>query len=213
VTRSDICVGGGGLLGRCLAWCASKASAHVALYDAASNKGEGSAAWVAGGMIAPTFEALEACAQVGSQTESRGRRSLAPWPPGRNGWRSSRCRCFIATVELCWSDRENVGEAIRVQRTFAWRRLEGHVERLEGTRGGELASLGRRLSEALSLPTRRKSTIANSCRPLPPLLSKARSSATGKRSSRRRLPRCRNRCGLPRHGREARLVEVARRSW
>ena len=60
MTRPDICVVGGGLLGRCLAWRAAKAGAQVALYDAASSAGEGSAAWVAAGMIAPISEAIDA---------------------------------------------------------------------------------------------------------------------------------------------------------
>jgi len=62
--QPDIAVVGGGLLGRCLAWRASKAGARVVLYEAASKRGEGSAAWVAAGMIAPTAEAIDADAQI-----------------------------------------------------------------------------------------------------------------------------------------------------
>ena len=40
--QPDIAVVGGGLLGRCLAWRASKAGARVVLYEAASKRGEGS---------------------------------------------------------------------------------------------------------------------------------------------------------------------------
>src|ERR1700722_8520553 len=72
----DITVVGGGLLGRCLAWRASKAGARVVLYDAASSDGEGSAAWVAAGMIAPVSEAIDAAPQI----ELIGRRSLTLWP-------------------------------------------------------------------------------------------------------------------------------------
>jgi glycine oxidase len=148
VTRPDIGIVGGGLLGRCLAWRAWKAGARVALYDAAGSRGEGSAAWVAGGMIAPTFEALEACAQVGSQIESMGRRSLALWPQ----WLAELSMPVFyrdGGTLLVWH-REDVGEAIRVERTFASRRLGGHIERVEGARVAELEpALGRRLSEAL----------------------------------------------------------------
>jgi NADPH-dependent 2,4-dienoyl-CoA reductase/sulfur reductase-like enzyme len=50
---ADIAVVGGGLMGRLLAWRATKAGLCVALYDAAGSTGEGSAPWVAAGMITP----------------------------------------------------------------------------------------------------------------------------------------------------------------
>jgi glycine oxidase len=148
VTRRDVAIVGGGLLGRCLAWRASKAGARVVLYDAAGRRGEGSAAWVAGGMIAPTFEALEAGAQVSSQIESMGMRSLALWPQ----WLAELSMPVFyrdGGTLMVWH-REDAGEAIRAERTYASRRLEGHIERIEGVRVGELEpALGRRLSEAL----------------------------------------------------------------
>ena len=49
MTQPDIAVVGGGLLGRLLAWRATKAGLCVALYDAAGPTGEGSApAYIAG---------------------------------------------------------------------------------------------------------------------------------------------------------------------
>ena len=148
MTRPDVAVVGGGLLGRCLAWRASKAGARVVLYDAAGSRGEGSAAWVAGGMIAPTSEALEACAQVGSKIESMGRRSLSLWPQWLAELSMPVFYRDCGTLFL-WH-REDVGEAIRVERTFASRRLEGQIERVEDGRVGELEpALGTRFSQAL----------------------------------------------------------------
>jgi glycine oxidase len=148
VTRSDICVVGGGLLGRCLAWRAAKAGARVALYDAASSKGEGSAAWLSGGMIAPTFEALEACAQVGSQIESMGRRSLALWPQ----WLAELPVPVFYRDHgslLLWH-REDAGEAVRVQRALASRPARGHLKHVEGAELGHLEpALGTRFPRAL----------------------------------------------------------------
>jgi glycine oxidase len=146
VTRPDICVVGGGLLGRCLAWRASKAGARVALYDAASSKGEGSAAWVAAGMIAPFSEALDAARQV----ESMGRRSLRLWPrwlaelPAPVFYRDD------GTLLLC--HREGSGEAVRVEKLLASRSLQAHVECIEGASLGELEpALGTRFSRALHI--------------------------------------------------------------
>ena len=92
MTRPDFAVVGGGLLGRCLAWRASKAGACVALYDAGSSQGEGSAAWAAAGMIAPTTEAIDADAQIASI----GRHSLSL---GHNGWLSCRYRSSFEIME------------------------------------------------------------------------------------------------------------------
>jgi glycine oxidase len=39
MTRPDLAILGGGLLGRSLAWRASRAGARVVLYDAASRRG------------------------------------------------------------------------------------------------------------------------------------------------------------------------------
>jgi glycine oxidase len=132
VTRPDIAVVGGGLLGRCLAWRASKAGARVVLYDAASSKGEGSAAWVAGGMIAPTTEAIDAAPQI----ESMGRHSLSVWPrwlaelPAPVFYRDS------GTL-LLWH-REDAGEAVRVQRVLALRHAHGHFKHVVGAELSEL---------------------------------------------------------------------------
>lgn len=146
MTRADICVVGGGLLGRCLAWRASKAGARVVLYDAASSKGEGSAAWVAAGMIAPISEAIDAAPQI----ESMGRRSLRLWPE----WLAELPAPVFYRDDgtlLLWH-REDSGEALRAEKLLASRRLQANVERVEGARVGELEpALGTRFSRALHI--------------------------------------------------------------
>jgi len=76
VTAPDLAIVGGGLLGRCLAWRASRAGARVVLYDAGGPRGENSAAWVAAGMIAPMTEAIDAGAEIAAM----GTHSLSLWP-------------------------------------------------------------------------------------------------------------------------------------
>jgi glycine oxidase len=144
VTRPDIAIVGGGLLGRCLAWRASKAGARVALYDAGSSQGEGSAAWAAAGMIAPTAEAVGGSAQIASM----GRHSLALWPlwlaelPIQVFYRDS------GTI-LLWH-REDAGEAVRTERMLAARHPHASPKRLNsaGVADREPA-LGTRFPRAL----------------------------------------------------------------
>jgi glycine oxidase len=145
--QSDIAVVGGGLLGRCLAWRASKTGARVVLYDAASCRGEGSAAWVAAGMIAPTAEAIDADAQI----QAMGRHSLALWPQ----WLAE------LSVPVFYRDNgtlllwhgEDAGEALRVERVLASSHSQAYIRRVEGARVGELEpALGARFSQALYLP-------------------------------------------------------------
>ncbi len=145
--QPDITVVGGGLLGRCLAWRASKTGARVVLYDAASRRGEGSAAWVAAGMIAPTAEAIDADAQI----QAMGRHSLALWPQ----WLAE------LSVPVFYRDNgtlllwhgEDAGEALRVERVLASRHAQAYIRRVEGARVGELEpDLGERFSQALYLP-------------------------------------------------------------
>jgi glycine oxidase len=147
VKRPDIAVVGGGLLGRCLSWRASRAGARVALYDAASSRGEGSAAWVAAGMIAPTAEAVDADPQI----HAMGRHSLALWPQ----WLAQLpVPVFYRDhgTLLIWHG-EDAGEAFRVERTLASRRADADITCLESARVGELEpALGARFQHALYLP-------------------------------------------------------------
>ena len=147
MTRPDIAVVGGGLLGRCLAWRASRAGARVALYDAASSRGEDSAAWVAAGMIAPTTEAIDADSQIASM----GEHSLSLWPR----WLAELPLPVFYRDDgtlLLWH-RENSGEAVRAQRILASRQSHASVKRLEGVQVGELEPcLGTRFSRGLYIP-------------------------------------------------------------
>jgi glycine oxidase len=135
---------GGGLLGRCLAWRAAKAGARVSLYDASSSHGEGSAAWVAAGMIAPTTEAIDAAPQI----ESMGRRSLSLWPQ----WLAELPVPVFYRDNgslLLWH-REDAGQAVRVQRALASRHALGHLKHVAGPELGELEpALGTRFPRAL----------------------------------------------------------------
>jgi glycine oxidase len=76
MSRYDLAINGGGLLGRLIAWRAALQGITVALYDADDRDGRGATAWVAGGMIAPLAEAVD----IDLELVEMGRRSLALWP-------------------------------------------------------------------------------------------------------------------------------------
>jgi glycine oxidase len=145
--RPDIAIVGGGLLGRSLAWRASKAGARVAIYDAAGRNGEGSAAWVAAGMIAPISESIDTDPQI----ESMGSQSLALWPR----WLAELpVPVFYrdAGTLFLWH-RKDAGEAHRVQRALASRTSPARVQLIEGVRVSELEpALTTRWSRALHIP-------------------------------------------------------------
>ena len=143
MTRPDLAIVGGGLLGRSLAWRAARAGARVALYDAAGRKGEDSAAWAAAGMIAPTAEAIDADVQIASM----GRHSLTLWPqwlaelPIPVFYRDS------GTI-LLWH-REDSAEALRAQQKLAARLPQTGWKHLENSQLRELEpALNSRLSHA-----------------------------------------------------------------
>lgn len=147
MTRPDIAIVGGGLLGRCLAWRASRAGARAVLYDAGTSKGEGSAAWAAAGMIAPTVEVVDGNAQI----ESMGRYSLTLWPlwlaelPIRVFYRDS------GTI-LLWH-REGAGEAVRTERMLAAQHPYASFNRLNSAGVAEREpALGTRFPRALYIP-------------------------------------------------------------
>ena len=147
MTQPDIAVVGGGLLGRCLAWRASRAGARVALYDAASSRGEDSAAWVAAGMIAPTTEVIDADSQIASM----GWHSLSLWPRWLAELPLPVFHRDYGTL-LLWQ-RENSGEAVRAHRMIALRQPDANVKRLEGRQVGEWEpALGLRFSQASHIP-------------------------------------------------------------
>jgi glycine oxidase len=147
MTRPDIRIVGGGLLGRCLAWRASRAGARVVLYDAAGSRGENSAAWVAAGMIAPTTEAIDSDSQIAAM----GEHSLTLWPR----WLAQLPLPVFYRADgtlLLWH-REDSAEAVRAQKIIASRQPDAIVNRLEGRQVAELEpALGARFSEVLHIP-------------------------------------------------------------
>lgn len=145
MTQFDIGVVGGGLLGRCLAWRASRAGARVVLYEAGSYEGENSAAWVAAGMIAPTTEAIDVDAEI----VSMGKHSLSLWPRWLAELPVPVFHRDDGTI-LLWH-REDVGEAVRAQSKFA--SLQLPIKQVDGARTSELEpTLGTRFREALYVP-------------------------------------------------------------
>jgi len=147
VTQPDIAIVGGGLLGRLLAWRASKAGARVALYDAASSRGEGSAAWVAAGMITPSAEAVDADPEIAEM----GRRSLSLWPQWLAELPESVFYRDDGTL-LLWH-REDAGEAHRFERLLATRVAQAHLVHVDAARLSELEpALDSRFQQSLYLP-------------------------------------------------------------
>jgi len=147
VTKPDIAVVGGGLLGRCLAWRASRAGLRVALYDAASSLGEGSAAWAAAGMITPAAEAVDADGEIAAM----GRHSLSLWPQ----WLAELQHPVFyrdAGTLLLWH-REEAGEARRFETMLKPRDPQAQLVHVDAARLDELEpALGARFHQALHLP-------------------------------------------------------------
>jgi glycine oxidase len=145
--RPDIAIVGGGLVGRCLAWRASRSGARVVLYDSAGSRGTNSAAWAAAGMIAPTTEAIDADAQIASM----GNHSLKLWPQ----WLAELpIPVFYRNTGtlLLWHG-EDAGEAARAQNMLASRQVQSGVNCLESSQIAEVElELGTRFSQALHVP-------------------------------------------------------------
>jgi glycine oxidase len=147
VTQPDTAIVGGGLLGRLLAWRASKAGARVALYDAASAQGEGSAAWVAAGMITPSAEAIDADPEI----VAMGRRSLSLWPQ----WLAELPEPVFYRDDgtlLLWH-REDADEARRFERLLARRDALAHLVHVDAARLTQLEpALDSRFQQSVYLP-------------------------------------------------------------
>lgn len=144
MTVPDLAIVGGGLLGRCLAWRASRAGARVALYDAASHQGENSAAWVAAGMIAPMTEAIDAGAEIAAM----GTHSLSLWPRWLGELPAPVFFRDNGTL-LLWHS-EDAREAVRAQRRFPSSQTQMSIKRIGSARIREMEpALARRFPEAL----------------------------------------------------------------
>lgn len=145
--QPDIAIVGGGLLGWLLAWRASTAGLRVALYDAASSQGEGSAAWVAAGMITPSAEAVDADPEI----VAMGRRSLSLWPQ----WLAELPEPVFYRDDgtlLLWH-REDADEARRFERLLARRDALAHLVHVDAARLTQLEpALDSRFQQSVYLP-------------------------------------------------------------
>src|SRR4051794_21663191 len=138
---------GGGLLGRCLAWRASRAGANVVISDAFGPAGEGSAAWAAAGMIAPTAEASDTSPRIAAM----GRRSLALWPRWLAELPVPVFYRDTGTL-LVWHG-EDANEARRCERMLAAHGAQGKAQRVGRAQIEELEpGLHAKFREALYLP-------------------------------------------------------------
>ncbi len=147
MSRPDIALVGGGLLGRLLAWRAARTGLKVVLYDAASSFGEGSAAWAAAGMITPAAEAVNADAEI----VAMGRHSLSLWPQ----WLAQLPQpvFFRDTGTLLLWHQEDAGEASYFEKMLTARDPRTNLLRIDAARLEELEpALGTRFQQALYLP-------------------------------------------------------------
>ena len=147
MTPPDIAVVGGGLLGRLLAWRASRAGMKVSLYEASGRLGEGSAAWVAAGMITPSAEAVDADGEI----VAMGRNSIALW---RQWLPELPTPVFFrdSGTLLLWH-REDAGEARRFEAMLSARDSRSGVQTVDAATLQILEpSLNGRFPQALFLP-------------------------------------------------------------
>lgn len=147
MSKPDITIVGGGLLGRTLAWRAALAGLAVTLYDANDRLGNEATAWVAGGMVTPQAEAVDAEPEI----VAMGRRSLELWPEWLKQL-GTPVHYSTAGTLLVWQ-RSDAGEARRFETLLKTRDPHARYERLDG---GQLSakepSLGKRFPEGLFLP-------------------------------------------------------------
>ena len=147
MTAPDLAIVGGGLLGRCLAWRASRAGARVVLYDAGGPRGENSAAWVAAGMIAPMTEAIDAGAEIAAM----GTHSLSLWPR----WLAelSVPVFFRDSGTLLLWHSEDAREALRAQRRLSSSQSQISIKRIGNAQIREMEpALSTPFPEALYVP-------------------------------------------------------------
>jgi glycine oxidase len=145
--RHDVAIVGGGLLGRLLAWRAALSGLGVVLYDAKDRIGNGATAWVAGGMVTPQAEAVDAEPEL----VAMGRRSLSLWPE----W----LRALPAPVHynnsgtlLVWQ-RADAGEARRFEALLKVRDPLANFQRFDAQQiAAQEPALSGRFREALHLP-------------------------------------------------------------
>lgn len=147
MTRPDLAIVGGGLLGRLLGWRAARSGLHVALYEGGDRQGREATAWVAGGMITPQAETVDAEAEL----VAMGRRSLVLWPEWLRELNSPVHYSDSGTL-LVWH-RNDTGEARRFESLLNARDHRADYERLDAQQlASKEPTLKRRFSKALFLP-------------------------------------------------------------
>lgn len=147
MTRPDIAIVGCGLLGRLLAWRAALGGLRVSVYDANDRLGNEATAWVAGGMVTPQAEAVDAIPEL----VAMGRRSLSLWPEWLRALRTAVHYCDSGTL-LVWQ-RSDAGEAQRFESLLRARDPQASYQRLDAQQLTQKEpALENRFREALFLP-------------------------------------------------------------
>ena len=155
--RHDVAIVGGGLLGRLLAWRAALSGLRVVLYDAKDRIGNGATAWVAGGMVAPQAEAVDAEPEL----VAMGRRSLSLWPEWLRTLPAPVHYNNGGTLLVCSAD---AGEARRFAALLKARDPLASFQRLDGQQiAAHEPALSGRFREALYLPGEATWTIVSFC--------------------------------------------------
>ena len=147
MTKPDIAIVGGGLLGRLLAWRAALNGLRVTLYDANDRLGNEATAWVAGGMVTPQAEAVDAEPEL----VAMGRRSLALWPE----WLPALSKPvhYSDTGTLLVWQRSDAGEARRFESLLKVRDSRASYQILDAQQLAQKEpALENRFRQALFLP-------------------------------------------------------------
>lgn len=145
--KPDVAIVGGGLLGRLLAWRAALGGLRVTVYDANDRLGNEATAWVAGGMVTPQAEAVDAELEL----VAMGRRSLALWPEWLPALPTPVHYSNSGTL-LLWQ-RADAGEARRFESLLKARDPQANYRRLDGQQLAiQEPTLGNRFPEAIFLP-------------------------------------------------------------
>lgn len=147
MTKPDLAIVGGGLLGRLLAWRAALNEFRVTLYDANDRMGKEATAWAAAGMVTPQAEAADAMPEL----VAMGRRSLALWPEWLPSLSKPVHYCETGTL-LVWQISD-AGEARRFESLLKARDSQANYRRLDLQQLAQKEpALGNRFREALFLP-------------------------------------------------------------
>ncbi len=144
--KTDVAIVGGGLLGRVLAWRAALGGHRVAVYDANDRLGNEATAWVAGGMVTPQAEAVDAEPEL----VAMGRRSLTLWLEWLPELPTPVHYCNSGSLML-WQ-RADAGEARRFESLLKSRDPHANYRRLDREQlATQEPALGNRFPEALYL--------------------------------------------------------------